>query len=81
MSTVSIYQIKEVIGEEAAQRMIEAFPCTQLYIPNRIPDFPDLESRNQYIKNLYYSAGKAIDDIAAKVDLSSDRVRKIIYQR
>jgi len=79
--TVSIHRIKEVIGEEAVQKMIDSFPCTQLYIPNRIPDFPDLESRNQYIKNLYYSAGKAIDDIAAKVDLSSDRVRKIIYQR
>lgn len=81
MATVSIYKVKEVIGEEAVEALIKEFPCMQLYIPNRMPDFPDNETRNKYIKNLYFSAGKSVDDISARVGLSSDRVRKIIYQR
>jgi DNA-binding NarL/FixJ family response regulator len=79
--SVSIYEIKEVIGEETVLKMIEQFPCSQLYIPNKIPEFPDLDKRNQYIKNLYFSSGKSINEIAAKVDLSTDRVRKIVSQR
>ena len=79
--SVSIQKVKEVIGEEAAMKLVDAFPSMQLYIPNKIPEFPDLDTRNQYIKNLYFSAGKSIDDIAAKVDLSVERVRKIICQR
>lgn len=81
MATVSIYKVKEVIGEEAVETLIKEFPCMQLYIPNRMPEFPDFEARNQYIRNLFFNSGKTIDDISVRVGLSSDRVRKIIYQR
>lgn len=80
MATVSFYKVKEVIGEEAAQKMMEKFPCMQLYIPNRMPEFPDNETRNQYIKNLFFNSAKSVDQIADRVDLSIGRVRKIINE-
>ena len=60
MSTVSFYKVKELIGEEAAQKMMEAFPCKQVYILNRMPEFPDNKTRNQYIKNLFYNSGNQL---------------------
>jgi DNA-directed RNA polymerase specialized sigma subunit len=81
LATVSFYEVKKVIGEEAAKKMMDAFPSMDLHIPNRMHEFPSFEARNQYIRNLYYSAGKTIEDIAPRVGLSSDRVRKIIYQK
>lgn len=81
MATVSFYEVKEVIGEEAAQKMMENFPCKQLYIPNKMPEFPDNETRNQYIKNLFYNAGKSVNEIADRVDLSIETVRKIINRK
>jgi hypothetical protein len=81
MATVSFHEVKEAIGEEAAQRMIECFPCTSLYIPNRMPEFEDLDSRNEYIKNLFFNSAKSVVEIADKFGLSIDRVRKIINDR
>ncbi|KAB3527120.1 Mor transcription activator family protein [Alkaliphilus serpentinus] len=81
MATVSFYEVKEVIGEEAAQRMMEEFPCTSIYIPNRMPEFPDNESRNQYIKNLFFNSAKSVSEIADKFGLSIDHIRKIINDR
>lgn len=81
MASVQFYDIKEVIGEEAAQRIIELFPCTSLYIPSKMPEFEDLSLRNEYIKNLFFNSAKSIPEIADKVGLSIDRVRKIINQR
>lgn len=81
MATVKFYEIKEVIGEEAAQKIMNEFPCMHLYIPNKMPEFPDNEVRNQYIKNLYRSSGKTIPEIADMIDLSVETVRKIVNER
>lgn len=81
MASIPFYKVKEIIGEEAAQRMMEEFPCTNIYIPNKMPEFPDIETRNQYIKNLFHNSGKSIPEIADRVDLSIETVRKIANYR
>jgi Mor family transcriptional regulator len=78
LASIPFYEVKEVIGEEAAQKMMESFPCTNIYIPNRMPEFPDNETRNQYIKNLFFNSAKSVNEIADRFGLSIDRVRKII---
>jgi Mor family transcriptional regulator len=80
MATVKFYEIKELIGEEAAQKMMEEFPCMHLYIPNKMPEFPDNETRNKYMKNLFHNSGKSVPEIADRMDLSIETVRKIVNE-
>lgn len=79
MSTVSMNQVREVIGEEAADKMIDAFGGKHLYIwkNNRKVS---IEDRNKIIKNLYQE-GRSPAWIAKEVDLSIDHVKTIIYKR
>lgn len=79
--TVSIYEVKELIGEEAVQKMIEAYAGKIIYIKKKRNDFPDDETRNQYIKNSFFITAKKPEHIADEVGLSVDRVKKIICQR
>ncbi|WFD09960.1 Mor transcription activator family protein [Tepidibacter hydrothermalis] len=80
MATVSFYEVKEVIGEEVAQKIMDEFPCMHLYIPNNMPKFPDNLTRNKYIKNSYHT-GATIPEIADMINLSVETVRKIVNER
>ena len=77
---VSIQQIKEVIGEENLQKLVDHFPGKLIYIPKKGIQFPDQASRNNYIRDQYFS-GMDIEFIAEQVGLSKDRTRKIANKR
>ena len=80
-NTASIQKVKELIGDEAVQVMIDNFAGMLLYIPKKGIDFLDQEAKELYIRNLFFESGRSIEYIADKVDLSIDRVRKIINKR
>lgn len=78
----TIYEVKEKLGEEIATALCDNFAGMQLNIPKRhsLMNHKSLESRNEYIFNLYTNSGLSYEEIAEIVDLSKDRVRKIIAQ-
>ncbi|KXG42655.1 Mor transcription activator family protein [Tepidibacillus decaturensis] len=75
--SVSFAEIKPIIGEEAALRLIDKYADSQVYIPNKMPEFPNPETRNEYIRNLSYS-GKSIQELAEQFDLSKGYIYKIL---
>ena len=80
---VSIYQVKEVLGEAVANTLCDHFPGEQIYIPKKQTSlqFENIDDRNKYICNLFYSAGKSYDEIAALMGLTKDRIMKIVSDR
>lgn len=81
LASISFHEVKQAIGEDAATKMIELFPCKSLYIPNRMPEFEDIDSRNEYIRNLFFNSARSVKDISDKFGLSIDHIRKIINER
>ena len=80
---VTIYQVKEVLGEAAASTLCDQFPGQQIYIPKKQTSlqFGSIDERNRYICNLFHSAGKSYDEIAALMGLTKDRIMKIVSGR
>lgn len=80
--TVSVQQIKNLIGEDAVKVLIEAYPKHIFYIPgnSNVIQFENTEERNEYIFNLSNSA-KTYDYIAEKVGLSKGHIRKIVAEQ
>ena len=79
---LTIHKVKEILGEDVANALCDTFPGRQLYIPKKSISiqFESLTDRNQFICNLFYSAGKTHDEIAALMGLSKDRIMKIISE-
>lgn len=44
-------------------------------------EFPGKPEKHEYIKNLFYNSGKSVNEIAEKVGMSIDHIRKIINER
>ncbi len=80
-SNVSVAEVKELIGEEAVQKMLDAFPGKLIYLPKKPLAFTSQKEKEIYITNCFYSAGMSKEEIAAAVGLSVDRISKIIYKR
>lgn len=81
MKLLSIHKVKEVLGDELAKALCKNFPGYQLYIPKKqAAIYLSIEERNQYICNLFYS-GKSYDEIAEMMELSKDRIIKIIARQ
>lgn len=79
--TVPMDKVIDTIGKEAVQKLADSFPGMQLYLPKKGIEFLGQAEKEQYIKNLFYHSAVQISDIAKKVDLSEDRIRKIINKR
>lgn len=78
MKILSIRKVKEVLGDELVKALYKNFPGCQLYIPKKEAElYLSMDERNQRICNLYYS-GKTYDEIADMMELSKDRITKII---
>lgn len=79
---LTIFQVKETLGDEVAKALCDNFPGEQLYIPKKQASlqFETNDDRNRYICNLFLSAGKSYDEIAAMVGLSKDRIMKIVSE-
>lgn len=77
---VTLQELKNKIGEKNAQKLYKEFAGMIIYIPKKGIEFSTQEAKEKCIKNLYYNSGYSITQIAEKVDLSEDRIRKIIYK-
>lgn len=78
---ISIEKAIDSIGKQAVEKLIDDFPGMQLYLPKKGIAFLGQAEKEQYIKNLFYHSAVQISDIAKKVELSEDRIRKIINKR
>lgn len=80
---VTIFQVKEKLGDDVANALCNTFPGEQLYIPKKKTSlqFESIDERDKYICNLFYSAGKSYDEIAALMGLTKDRIMKIVSDR
>ena len=83
LTMVTIHQVRKVLGDDVANALYEHFAGQQLNIPKKQSSmlYETLEDRDAYIYNLFTSAGKSYDEIAAMMDLSKDRISKIIADR
>lgn len=77
---VTLQELKNKIGEKNAQKLYNEFAGMIIYIPKKGIKFSTQEDKEQCIKNLYYNSGYSITQIADKMNLSEDRIRKIIYK-
>lgn len=75
---ISIHEVKDMLGEEAAQKLMDAYPGREIYIPKKSSEFPNLEARDDFIYNMCTSSGRTYREVAELVDLSEDRVRRIV---
>lgn len=79
---VSTSEMIEALGKEEYQKLCDRFAGGSHYFrkdPNAI-DFPDQASKEQYIRNLFYSS-KTPQEIADLMNMSVDRIGKIINKR
>lgn len=76
---VSLNELKKKIGEEVVQKLYDEFAGMMIYIPKKGIDMTQ-EEKEQYIFNCF-DAGVNYQEIANRVDLSVDRVKKIIYKK
>ena len=76
---VNINELKNKIGDEVVQKLYDEFAGMMIYIPKKGIDMTQ-EEKEQYIINLFYDSGYSVQKIAKKVNLSEDRIRKIIYK-
>ncbi len=80
---VTIHQVRKVLGDEVADALFEHFPGQQLNIPKKSSSmmFETIEERNTCIFNLYTKSGKSYDEVADMMDLTKDRIQKIVADR
>ena len=78
---VTIHQVRKVLGDEVADALFEHFPGEQLNIPKKSSSmmFENMDERDAYIFNLCTESGKSYDEVAEKMELSKDRIQKIVY--
>lgn len=72
--------LKDIIGEESFKKLYEVAAGQTIYIMKKSPDFTNQKEKEEYIFNLF-CGGVSYQDIADKVDLSVDRVTKIINNK
>lgn len=76
---VNMNELKSKMGDEVVQKLYDEFAGMMIYIPKKGVDMTQ-EEKEHYIINLFYDSGYSVQKIAKKVNLSEDRIRKIIYK-
>lgn len=77
---VPLKELKKKMGEEVTKKLYKEFAGRIIYIPKKGIKFSSQEAKEKYIINLYYDSGYSVQKIAEKMNLSEDRIRKIIYK-
>lgn len=78
---LSIKKLKEVVGEDAFNELVENHAGMNVYIPKNYDErFYDRKKRNKYLR-ADYIAGVEIPDLMDKYKLSKTTVYKIIECR
>lgn len=76
---VSLNELKKKMGDEIVKKLYDEFAGRMIYVPKKGIDMTQ-EEKEKYMLNLFYS-GVNYQDIAKRVDLSVDRVKKIICEK
>jgi Mor family transcriptional regulator len=81
--SVTVFEISQVIGKDMTQKLIEEYGGMSCYLSTdpMALEFPGKPEKHEYIKNLFYNSGKSVNEIAEKVGMSIDHIRKIINER
>lgn len=79
---VNINELKNKIGDEVVQKLYDEFAGMMIYIPKKGIDMTQ-EEKEMYIYNCYYDPNTfvKIPEIAERVGLSEDRIRKILDKK
>ena len=67
------------MGDEIVKKLYDEFAGRMIYVPKKGIDMTQ-EEKEKYILNLFYS-GVDYQEIAKRIDLSVDRVKKIICEK
>lgn len=76
---VSLNELKKKMGDEIVKKLYDEFAGRIIYVPKKGIDMTQ-EEKEKYILNLFCS-GVDYREIAKRVDLSVDRVKKIICEK
>lgn len=76
---VSLNELKKKMGDEIVKKLYAEFAGRIIYVPKKGVDMTQKE-KEKHILNLFYS-GVNYQEIAKRVDLSVDRVKKIICKK
>ena len=76
---VSLKELKKKMGEEITRKLYKEFAGRIIYIPKK-GIYMTQEEREKCILNLYYESGIDYPEIAERMNLSVDRVKKIVYK-
>ena len=76
---VSLNELKKKMGDEIVKKLYDEFAGRIIYVPKKGIDMTQ-EEKEKYILNLFYS-GVDYQEIAKRIDLSVDRVKKIICEK
>lgn len=76
---VSLNELKKKMGNEIVKKLYDEFAGRMIYVPKKGIDMTQKE-KEKHILNLFYS-GVNYQEIAKRVDLSVDRVKKIICEK
>ncbi len=76
---VSLNELKKKMGDEIVKKLYDEFAGRMIYVPKKGIDMTQ-EEKEKYILNLFYS-GVDYQEIAKRIDLSVDRVKKIICEK
>lgn len=76
---VSLNELKKKMGDEIVKKLYDEFAGRMIYVPKKGIDMTQKE-KEKYMLKLFYS-GVNYQDIAKRVDLSVDRVKKIICEK
>ena len=75
MANISLQDCAKVVGEDAVQKLIDAFPGGKIYLKR---DFISTEQRNKALLDDFYSGQCDRRDLARIYSLSVSRVDQII---
>lgn len=76
---VSLNELKKKMGDEIVKKLYDEFAGRIIYVPKKGIDMTQKE-KEKHILNLFYS-GVNYQEIAKRIDLSVDRVKKIICEK
>lgn len=79
-SKLALKKLREIIGENKYEEVLEALTGTTVYFPANI-EWSDLEERNQRLREDFFSGLYEVSELAVKYNLSVSRVYKIIQSR
>lgn len=74
---VSLNELKKKIGDENVKKLYDEFAGRIIYIPKKGIKYNQAE-KEIIIYNLFYESGVDKKDIAIKMNLSEDRINKIL---